>query len=261
MYLLSQLWLYLLLACLAGLGLGLLLNRFCQQRRHAAQMEAMQAQHRDERVRADAALSAVRNEHAMALETAAGERAALETRLAALDAEHRVTGERALALSASVDEHHTARQGLSAEVESLQGRYGALQAELERERQACAEARAALQARFDALDQEHQTLKSTYESRLGLLNAETSRASQMSDELAELISADGGLAIAPMQAMSSVRRAALLRRWLASHHAAMPSRAWSCMRASGSQPPRCSSSTRPPLRVISSAGRTVRAAK
>lgn len=47
----------------------------------------------------------------------------------------------------------------------------------------------------------------------------------LSDELAELISEDGALAIAPLKAMSPVRRAALLRRWLASHHAAMPSRA------------------------------------
>ncbi|HDT5730879.1 TPA: tRNA lysidine(34) synthetase TilS [Enterobacter roggenkampii] len=47
----------------------------------------------------------------------------------------------------------------------------------------------------------------------------------LSDELAELISEDGALAIAPLKAMSPVRRAALLRRWLASHHATMPSRA------------------------------------
>lgn len=37
----------------------------------------------------------------------------------------------------------------------------------------------------------------------------------LSDELAELISEDGALAIAPLKAMSPVRRAALLRRWLA----------------------------------------------
>ncbi|MFH5067734.1 tRNA lysidine(34) synthetase TilS [Enterobacter cloacae complex sp. 2024EL-00215] len=47
----------------------------------------------------------------------------------------------------------------------------------------------------------------------------------LSEELAELISADGTLTIAPLEGMSSVRRAALLRRWLASHNAAMPSRA------------------------------------
>ena len=47
----------------------------------------------------------------------------------------------------------------------------------------------------------------------------------LSDELAELISEDGALAIAPLKAMSPVRRAALIRRWLSSHHAAMPSRA------------------------------------
>lgn len=45
----------------------------------------------------------------------------------------------------------------------------------------------------------------------------------LSDELAGLISADGALAIAPMKAMSPVRRAALLRRWLAFHRAAIPS--------------------------------------
>ena len=44
-------------------------------------------------------------------------------------------------------------------------------------------------------------------------------------DLADLISEDGGLAIAPLEAMSPVRRAALLRRWLATHHSAMPSRA------------------------------------
>jgi tRNA(Ile)-lysidine synthase len=47
----------------------------------------------------------------------------------------------------------------------------------------------------------------------------------LSEELDELISEDGALAIAPLKEMSPVRRAALLRRWLASHHAAMPSRA------------------------------------
>ena len=47
----------------------------------------------------------------------------------------------------------------------------------------------------------------------------------LSEELAELISSEGALAIAPLEAMSAVRRAAVLRRWLASHHAVMPSRA------------------------------------
>ena len=46
----------------------------------------------------------------------------------------------------------------------------------------------------------------------------------LSEELAELISSEGALAIAPLEAMSAVRRAAVLRRWLASHHAVMPSR-------------------------------------
>ncbi|MCG5129391.1 tRNA lysidine(34) synthetase TilS [Enterobacter mori] len=47
----------------------------------------------------------------------------------------------------------------------------------------------------------------------------------LSEELAELISSEGALAIAPLEAMSAVRRAAVLRRWLASRHAVMPSRA------------------------------------
>ncbi|MCR1304125.1 MULTISPECIES: tRNA lysidine(34) synthetase TilS [Enterobacter] len=47
----------------------------------------------------------------------------------------------------------------------------------------------------------------------------------LSEELTQLISEDGSLAIAPLEAMSPVRRAALLRRWLATHRAAMPSRA------------------------------------
>ena len=47
----------------------------------------------------------------------------------------------------------------------------------------------------------------------------------LSADLADLISEDGALAIAPLEAMSPVRRAALLRRWLATHHEAMPSRA------------------------------------
>lgn len=47
----------------------------------------------------------------------------------------------------------------------------------------------------------------------------------LSEELAELISEEGALAIAPLEAMSPMRRAALLRRWLATHRAAMPSRA------------------------------------
>ena len=47
----------------------------------------------------------------------------------------------------------------------------------------------------------------------------------LSEELSDLISEDGALAIAPLEAISPARRAALLRRWLATHHAAMPSRA------------------------------------
>lgn len=47
----------------------------------------------------------------------------------------------------------------------------------------------------------------------------------LSEELSDLISEDGALAIAPLEAISQARRAALLRRWLATHHAAMPSRA------------------------------------
>jgi tRNA(Ile)-lysidine synthase len=46
----------------------------------------------------------------------------------------------------------------------------------------------------------------------------------LSEQLAGMISADGALSIAPLEAMSAVRRAALLRRWLAEHHAQMPSR-------------------------------------
>lgn len=63
MYLLSQLWLYLLLACLAGLALGLLLNRICQQRRHAAQLAALETQQRDDRSRHELALVSLREEH------------------------------------------------------------------------------------------------------------------------------------------------------------------------------------------------------
>ncbi|HFT1962888.1 TPA: tRNA lysidine(34) synthetase TilS [Enterobacter ludwigii] len=47
----------------------------------------------------------------------------------------------------------------------------------------------------------------------------------LSEVLAELITEQGSLTIAPLEAMSPARRAALLRRWLASHGAAMPSRA------------------------------------
>lgn len=39
----------------------------------------------------------------------------------------------------------------------------------------------------------------------------------LADELTTLVSGDGALAITPLQAMSAVRRAALLRRWLARH--------------------------------------------
>ena len=46
----------------------------------------------------------------------------------------------------------------------------------------------------------------------------------LTDELASLVTPEGALNLAPMQAMSAPRRAALLRRWLASHHAPMPSR-------------------------------------
>lgn len=45
------------------------------------------------------------------------------------------------------------------------------------------------------------------------------------EELETLITADGALELAPLEAMSPARRAALIRRWLAFHRAAMPSRA------------------------------------
>ncbi|WP_285127316.1 tRNA lysidine(34) synthetase TilS [Leclercia adecarboxylata] len=47
----------------------------------------------------------------------------------------------------------------------------------------------------------------------------------LADELSSLVSDEGALAIAPLEAMSAVRRAALLRRWLATQGALMPSRA------------------------------------
>ena len=47
----------------------------------------------------------------------------------------------------------------------------------------------------------------------------------LSGELNTLTTADGALNIAPLKVMSPVRRAALIRRWLASHRAVMPSRA------------------------------------
>lgn len=47
----------------------------------------------------------------------------------------------------------------------------------------------------------------------------------LSDALSDLTSGDGALAITPLETMTPVRRAALLRRWLAMHNAAMPSRA------------------------------------
>ncbi|MNZ85404.1 tRNA(Ile)-lysidine synthase [compost metagenome] len=46
----------------------------------------------------------------------------------------------------------------------------------------------------------------------------------LTEELACIISTEGGLKIEPLEAMSRVRRAALIRRWLAAHHAQMPSR-------------------------------------
>ncbi|HEY2451053.1 MAG TPA: tRNA lysidine(34) synthetase TilS [Scandinavium sp.] len=47
----------------------------------------------------------------------------------------------------------------------------------------------------------------------------------LADELAALIGTQGQLGIEPLLNVSEIRRAALLRRWLARHHAAMPSRA------------------------------------
>jgi len=47
----------------------------------------------------------------------------------------------------------------------------------------------------------------------------------LAEELTSLLSDDGSLAIAPLRTMSAVRRAAILRRWIATHGALMPSRA------------------------------------
>lgn len=46
----------------------------------------------------------------------------------------------------------------------------------------------------------------------------------LADELSRLLSEEGTLDIAPLLEMSTAKRAALLRRWLAWHHAPMPSR-------------------------------------
>lgn len=46
----------------------------------------------------------------------------------------------------------------------------------------------------------------------------------LAGELARLVSPEGALSIAPLAEMSVPKRSALLRRWLALHHAAMPSR-------------------------------------
>ncbi|WP_180349508.1 tRNA lysidine(34) synthetase TilS [Klebsiella spallanzanii] len=46
----------------------------------------------------------------------------------------------------------------------------------------------------------------------------------LAEELATLVDEGGALAIEPLMTMSAPRRAALLRRWLAGHHAPMPSR-------------------------------------
>ncbi|WP_054178437.1 tRNA lysidine(34) synthetase TilS [Trabulsiella odontotermitis] len=46
----------------------------------------------------------------------------------------------------------------------------------------------------------------------------------LTDELATLTDSEGALAIAPLERVSEVRRAALLRRWLAQQQAPMPSR-------------------------------------
>lgn len=46
----------------------------------------------------------------------------------------------------------------------------------------------------------------------------------LADELSDCITANGTLALTPLMAMSRVRRAALLRRWLAAQNAPMPSR-------------------------------------
>ncbi|MCU6667282.1 tRNA lysidine(34) synthetase TilS [Enterobacteriaceae bacterium H4N4] len=47
----------------------------------------------------------------------------------------------------------------------------------------------------------------------------------LAEELASLVCDDGSLTIAPLRAMSAVRRAAMLRRWIAGHGGLMPSRA------------------------------------
>lgn len=46
----------------------------------------------------------------------------------------------------------------------------------------------------------------------------------LSEELSRLVSEEGALRIAPLEPMSGGRRGALIRRWLAGHHASMPSR-------------------------------------
>lgn len=178
MYLLSQLWLYLLLAALAGIGLGIALWKPCRQRDYETRLAALETQHRDERTRAEsltASLATLETERTAERDALRAEAETQAVRLATLEAEHRACGERAEAQSGRIAELEAALAGARTALASTGQARDEHQAAL-----------AALGTRHAALDDEHRTLRETYESRVGLLNAETTRALALSEQLAEL---------------------------------------------------------------------------
>ena len=137
MYLLSQLWLHLVLACLAGVAFGFALRFLCSRRAQDARRQVQ----RDEAEQVQRAhvgeMAALRDSHAQALATRQAEIAAsqaqatdLQERSDRLTQDQREAMERIGLLGQELESHRSRSQRLAEELADTQAHAGALQAEL-----------------------------------------------------------------------------------------------------------------------------------
>lgn len=197
MYLLSQLWLYLVLACLAGAAFGFALRVVCARRAQAAQLQGL----RDEARRVDAAhaaeLAALRSEHDEALASlradltaSAAQATALQTRVERLSDDHRQASRRLGLLDAELLTQRADKARLATELQQAAAQatevgqaLDALRADHAALLQASQTERDALQERLAAVQADHATLTSRQTATAGDLSAAQRRAEGLAADL------------------------------------------------------------------------------
>ncbi|HMZ01275.1 MAG TPA: hypothetical protein PLU79_16620, partial [Burkholderiaceae bacterium] len=197
MYLLSQLWLYLVLACLAGAAFAFALRVVCARRAQAAQLQGL----RDEARRVDAAhaaeLAALRSEHDEALASlradltaSAAQATALQTRVERLSDDHRQASGRLGLLDAELLTQRADKARLATELQQAAAQatevgqaLDALRADHAALLQASQTERDALQERLAAVQADHATLTARQTATAGDLSAAQRRAEGLAADL------------------------------------------------------------------------------